>query len=346
MSVFQSTEFDDHEDVRFFCDPSSGFRAIIAIHSTALGPAAGGCRMLPYDTEDAAIFDALRLSRGMSYKSALANVPFGGGKSVIIGDPSREKTKELFEAFGRAVNTFNGQYHTGEDSGTTVQDMDWAAGVSDYIHGTSTEQAGDPSPATSVGVVAGIEAAVRHKLGREDLEGMVVAIQGVGAVGFGVAEILHGKGARLIVTDVNETAVQKCVEQFDAEAVPLDEIIQADAEVFAPCAFGAGVNDETLPLFNCDIIAGSANNQLLEDRHGAALKERGILYVPDYVINAGGVIWISDAMEHGYNEDRATARLHAIGDTLTQIFSRADGENRGTNAVADDMAAERISAAK
>ena len=342
MSIFESPAFDDHEDVRFFCDPVSGLRAIIAIHSTALGPAAGGCRMFPYASEDDAIFDALRLSKGMSYKSALANVPMGGGKSVIIGDPSTDKTQALFEAFGRAVNSFQGGYHTGEDSGTAVQDMDWAAGVSKFIHGTSTEDAGDPSPATSVGVVAGIEAAVRHKLGRDDLQGMIVAIQGVGAVGYGAAEILHQKGARLIVADVNDQAVRECVERFGAEAVSTDQIILADAEVFAPCAFGAGINDETLPRFNCDIIAGSANNQLLEDRHGAALVERGILYAPDYVINAGGIIWISDAMEAAYDPDRATTRLHAIGDTLTAIFQRADQEGRGTNEIADVMAAEKI----
>jgi|SaaInlStandDraft_7_1057024.scaffolds.fasta_scaffold58752_1 leucine dehydrogenase len=346
MSVFDSPAFDNHEDVRFFCDPVAGLRAIIAIHSTALGPAAGGCRMFPYASEEDAVFDALRLSRGMSFKSALAGVPMGGGKSVIIGDPATEKSQKLFEAFGRAVNTFDGRYHTGEDSGTAVQDMDWASGVSDYIHGTSTEDAGDPSPATSVGIVAGIEAAVRYKLGRDDLEGLVVAIQGVGAVGYGAAEILHQKGARLIVADVNDQAVQDCVEKFGAEAVTTDEIILADAEVFAPCAFGAGINDETLPRFNCDIIAGSANNQLLEDRHGAALVERGILYAPDYVINAGGVIWISDAMENGFDPDRATKRLHAIGDALTAIFQRADQEGRGTNEIADVMAEEIITAAK
>ena len=346
MSIFDSPAFDNHEDVRFFCDPEAGLKAIIAIHSAAMGPAAGGCRMFPYASEEDAIFDALRLSKGMSYKNALANAPLGGGKSVIIGDPATEKTKELFEAFGRAVNSFDGGYHTGEDSGTAVQDMDWAAQVSDFIHGTSTEDAGDPSPATSVGVVAGIEAAVRHKLGRDDLEGLVVAIQGVGAVGYGMAEILHGKGARLIVADVNEAAVQACVDNFGAEAVSPDEIILADAEVFAPCAFGAGINDETLPRFNCDIIAGSANNQLLEDRHGAALVERGILYAPDYVINAGGVIWISDAMENGYDEDRATRRLHGIGDTLTAIFQHADQQGVSTNQIADAMAAQKIAEAK
>jgi len=346
MSVFQSPAFDNHENVRFFCDADAGLRAIIAIHSTVLGPAAGGCRMFSYATEDDAVFDALRLSRGMSYKNALANVPMGGGKAVIIGDPATEKTKPLFEAFGRAVNTFQGGFHTGEDSGTAVQDMDWALGVSKYIHGTSSEQAGDPSPATAIGVVAGIEAAVRHKLGREDLQGLGVAIQGVGAVGHGMAEILHQKGARLIVADVNDKAVQECVDRFEAEAVSPEEIFLADAEVFAPCAFGAGINDDTLPRFNCDIIAGSANNQLLEDRHGAALLERGILYAPDYVVNAGGVIWVTDAMGVGYDHDRATARLYHIADTLEAIFQRAEKEGRPTNEVADTMASEKIAGAK
>ena len=218
--------------------------------------------------------------------------------------------------------------------------MDWAAKESDYIHGTSTEDSGDPSPATAVGVLAGIRAAVKHKLGRDDLEGLGVAIQGVGHVGGELARLLHAEGVRLIVADVNQDAVARCVADFDAEAVPVDEIILADVEVFAPCALGAGINDETIPRFECDIIAGSANNVLLEDRHGAGRAERGILYAPDYVINAGGVIWGGDAMENGFDEKRATGRLLAIGDTLTEIFKRADAGNRTTNEVADAMAQE------
>jgi len=340
MSVFNSPAWDRHEGVHFFQDQEAGLNAIIAIHSTQLGPAAGGCRMHLYDSDDDALFDALRLAKGMSYKNALAKVPLGGGKSVIIGDPAKDKSEALFRAFGRAVDGFGGSYHTGEDVGTSVQDMDWAAKESDYIHGTSTEDSGDPSPATAVGVLAGIRAAVKHKLGRDDLEGLGVAIQGVGHVGGELARLLHAEGVRLIVADVNQDAVARCVADFDAEAVPVDEIILADVEVFAPCALGAGINDETIPRFECDIIAGSANNVLLEDRHGAGLAERGILYAPDYVINAGGVIWGGDAMENGFDEKRATGRLLAIGDTLTEIFKRADAGNRTTNEVADAMAQE------
>ncbi len=340
MSVFNSPAWDRHEGVHFFQDQVAGLSAIIAIHSTQLGPAAGGCRMYPYAGDDDALFDALRLAKGMSYKNALANVPLGGGKSVIIGDPGKDKSEALFRAFGRAVDGFGGRYHTGEDVGTSVRDMDWAAMESDYIHGTSTEESGDPSPATAVGVLAGIRAAVKHKLGRSDLEGLGVAIQGVGHVGGELARLLHAEGARLIVADVNQDAVARCVAEYDAEAVPVDEIILADVEVFAPCALGAGINDETIPRFECDIIAGSANNVLLEDRHGAGLAERGILYAPDYVINAGGVIWVGDAMENGFDEERATARLLAIGDTLSEIFRRADAGNRTTNEVADAMAQE------
>jgi len=344
MSVFDSPAFDDHEDIHFFSDPETGMQAIIAIHSTVLGPAAGGCRMYPYANSGDAIFDALRLSKGMSFKCALADVPMGGGKSVIIGDPKTGKSEALFRAFGRAVNTLHGTYHTGEDVGVTMQDMDWAALESNYIHGTSSEDAGDPAPATAIGVMTGIAAAVRHKLGREELDGLVVAIQGLGSVGGDLANLLHRLGARLIVADIDQAAVDKCVENLGATAVGVDEIMQVKADVFAPCALGAVLNDDSIARLQCDIVAGSANNQLLEDRHGEDLAARGILYAPDYVINGGGVIWIADAMRDGFNPERAMARLHGIGDVLGEIFSRADAENRATNDVADLIARERIDA--
>lgn len=346
MSVFESPAFDDHEGIHFFSDPASGLRAIIAIHSTVLGPAAGGCRMYPYASDEDAIFDALRLSKGMSFKCALGNVPMGGGKSVIIGDPKTDKSEDLFRAFGRAVDTFGGGYHTGEDVGTTMRDMDWALQECAYIHGTSSEASGDPGPATAIGVLAGINAAVRHKLGRDELAGLTIAIQGVGSVGADLARLLHQLGARLIVADIDPAAVQKCVTEFGAEAVGVDDILGAEAEVFAPCALGAVFDDDSIPRLNCDIVAGSANNQLLEDRHGAALKERGILYAPDYVINGGGVIWIADAMKDGFHPDRATERLHGIGHVLSEIFQRAEAEDHATNDIADIIARERIEAAR
>jgi len=346
MSVFQSPAFDNHEHVHFIRDAQSGLRAIIAIHSTALGPAAGGCRMYPYASDEAAIFDALRLSKGMSYKCALANLPMGGGKSVIIGDPATDKTEALFRAFGRAVDALGGSYHTGEDVGVGVQDMDWAAQESAYVHGTSSEASGDPSPATAIGVVAGIEAAVRHKLGRDDLAGLTVAIQGVGHVGHDLARRLHKLDVRLIVADVDQAAVQTCVDELGAQAVSVDQIVATKADVFAPCALGAVFDDESIPRLACEIVAGSANNQLSEDRHGTALKDRGILYAPDYVINGGGVIWIVDALQDGYHPDRANQRLHHIADVLEEIFQRADTEDCATNDIADTLARERIAAAR
>ncbi len=346
MTVFQFPGWDHHEDVHFFHDEDIGLKAIIAIHSTVLGPAAGGCRMYPYAHTNDAIFDALRLAKGMSYKCALADIAYGGGKSVIIGDPATEKSEPLFRAFGQAVESFAGRYQTGEDVGTSMQDMDWAAQESAHVHGTSAEESGDPSPATAVGVLAGIRAAARHKLERSDLDGLTVAIQGVGHVGAELARLLHESGARLIVADMDDAAVRTCVDSYDAVAVAVDDIVSAEAEVFAPCALGAGINDDTIPLFQCQIIAGSANNVLLEDRHGAALAARGILYAPDYVINAGGAIWVTDAMERGFDEARATKRLHGIGDALSDIFKHADAGGQATSEIADHLAKERILAAK
>jgi len=345
MNVFDSPAFDDHEDVHFYYDAPSGLKAIIAIHSTALGAAAGGCRMYPYASTDDAVTDALRLSRGMSFKCALGNVPMGGGKSVIIGDPKTDKSEALFRAFGRAVNTFAGRYHTGEDVGTSMRDMDWAVTECACIHGTSTEESGDPSPATAIGVLAGIDAAVKHQLGRDDLAGLTVAIQGVGNVGVDLARRLHERGVKLIVSDVDQAAVEMCIQKYAAVAVGINDIVAAEADIFAPCAMGAVIDDDSLARLKCQIVAGSANNQLLEDRHGAALRARGILYAPDYVINAGGVIWITDALQDGYHPARAEARLADIGHVLEEIFQRSDAEDRATNEIADTIAHERIMAA-
>ncbi|MDP6623539.1 MAG: Glu/Leu/Phe/Val dehydrogenase dimerization domain-containing protein [Alphaproteobacteria bacterium] len=347
MSIFSSPAFDDHEEVLFFDDPATGLRAIIAIHDTTLGPAAGGCRMKTYDSEDDAVTDALRLSRGMTYKAVMANLPYGGGKSVIIGDPHSEKTEALFRAFGRAVESLGGRYHTGEDMGVTMQDMDWAAQESAYVHGTTASEAQDPSPDTAVGVLAGIIAAVKHKLGRHDLKGLGVAVQGLGNVGYHLCRLLAAEGARLSVADVDADLVARCAAEFEAVAVPSDEIYAVDAEVFAPCAVGAILNDQTIGLLECDIVAGSANNQLLEERHGQALSQAGILYAPDYVINAGGFISVADEMVAGRrDEQRVLRRLHGIGDLLGEIFSRAASEGRATSEIADAIAGEKLAAKK
>ncbi len=345
MPIFSSPAYDDHEEVHFFNDRATGLRAIIAIHDTTLGPAAGGCRMKTYASEQDAIVDALRLARGMTYKAVMADLPYGGGKSVIIGDPHRDKTEALFRAFGRAVESLAGRYHTGEDMGVTMQDMDWAAQESAYVHGTSASQAQDPSPDTAVGVLAGIQAAVRHKLGRHDLKGLGVAVQGLGNVGYHLCRLLAAEGARLSVADVDDELVARCVAEFEAVAMPPDEIYAVDAEVFAPCAMGAILNDQTLGRLECDIVADSANNQLLEERHGQALSQAGILYAPDYVINAGGFISIADEMVAGRrDEQRVLRRLHGIGDLLGEIFVRAAAEGQATGDIADAMAREKLAA--
>lgn len=344
MSVFSHPEFDHHETVSWHHDAASGLRAIIAVHNTRLGKGLGGCRMWPYRSEAEALTDVLRLSRGMTYKAALAGLPQGGGKSVIIGDPRRDKTPELMRAMGRAVNCLNGSYVVAEDSGTSVADIRLMAEETVHVGGLADEQAiaqgrtGDPSPATAFGTFIGIQAAVRHRLQREDLRGLKVAIQGVGNVGYRLAQHLHEAGAGLWVTDLHAPAVERCVREFGATAVPMEAIHKLDVDVFAPCALGAVLNDGTIPELRATVVAGSANNQLaVADRHGEALRERGILYAPDYCINAGGII---DIFYEGPDYDPAVveAHLRKIGTTLTEIFERARLEDMPTHFIADRMA--------
>ena len=347
MSVYEAPAFDDHETVLFGKDRETSLRAIVAIHNTGLGPAVGGCRMWPYADEAAALEDALRLSRGMTYKSALAGLPFGGGKSVIIGDAKIEKTPALMRAMGRIVDSLSGRYVAAEDIGMTVADMDEMAKVTPHVTGTS-ETSGNPSPYTGYGVFQGIRAAVAHKLQRNDgLDGIQVAIQGLGAVGFDLAGRLHAAGARLHVADINANAVARAIETFDAIPVDTHDIHGADVDVFAPCALGAVVNDQTIGEIGASIVAGSANNQLAEDRHGVELAARGILYAPDYVINAGGIIEIAHGPDFGgsHDETEIHAHLDHIYDTLLEIFERADAAGAATNVVADRMAEERFRAA-
>ncbi len=335
-------DFDDHERVIRVSDTDSGLRAFIGLHDRTLGPALGGCRMWPYETETEAVTDVLRLSRGMTLKSAMAGVSAGGGKSVIIGDPRTDKTEALFRAFGRAVDQLGGRYISGEDVGVSVQDMDWAASETPYMLG-SGERGGDPSPTTAYGVFVGLKAAVRHRLRRDSLDGVVVAVQGLGHVGFSLCELLRREGAELVVTDIDESAIKRAKAEFDAEAVATGDIYDVDAEVFAPCALGAVLNDDTVPRLRVAVVAGAANNQLLADRNGEMLKQHRILYAPDYVINAGGLIALSlQRTPDGYTAERALSLTARIGDTLAEIFSRADGEDRPTNAVADNIALERV----
>jgi leucine dehydrogenase len=349
MSVFGSRGFDDHEQVAFFRDADAGLQAIIAVHNTNRGPALGGCRMWPYTSEDEAIRDVLRLSRGMTYKSAVSNLPLGGGKAVIIGNARTDKTPELLRAMGRAVDRLGGRYIVAEDVGTSVADIRiigeetaHVAGILDKQTRAGGMRSGDPSPATAHGTFFGLRAAVKYKLGRDDLDGLRVAVQGVGNVGFRLAKQLREAGALLWVSDIYEDQVKRAVDELGATAVGSDDIYGQDVDVFAPCALGAVINDATLPQLRAKVVAGAANNQLSEDRHGKELMGRGILYAPDYVINAGGIIDISYERGGTYDRDAAVAHIEGIYDTLIEIFERSAAEGLPTNLIADHVAEERF----
>lgn len=345
MSVFSHPEFDGHEIVAHHHDAASGLRAIIAVHSTALGKGLGGCRMWPYASDAEALTDVLRLSRGMTYKAALAGLPQGGGKSVIIGDPRQQKTPEMMRAMGRFVDHFKGKYVVAEDSGTGVADIRLMAEHTAHVGGLADEKSvaegrtGDPSPATAYGVFVGLQSAVRFKLGRGDLKGLRVAIQGVGNVGYRLAQHLHEAGAKLWVTDIHTPSVERCVQEFGATAVPMNEIFGLDVDVFAPCALGAILNDTSLNQLKAKVIAGAANNQLAHKAHDQVLMHRGVLYAPDYVINAGGIIDIYYEGP-GYDWTVVEAHLRRIGDTLSRIFERSRDSGRPTGEIADRMAEE------
>jgi leucine dehydrogenase len=344
MEIFDMREFDGHELVVFGHDAPTGLRAIIAIHSSVLGPAAGGCRMWPYATTAEAVADVLRLSGGMSYKNALAGLPFGGGKAVIMGD-SRRKTPELFEAFGRLVDSLDGRYITAEDVGTTLADMTNVARATRYVAGLSAAPGaagGDPGPKTALGVFLGIKAAVKFRLGRTDLEGATVAVQGVGGVGYHLCGLLAAEGARLSAADVRPAAVQRVCEEFRARAVSVEEVLSLEADVLAPCALGAVLNAHSIPRLRARVVAGAANNQLAQGQDGTALLAAGVLYAPDYVINAGGIINVAREYQGGGSEAQVTADIQGIPVRLTEIFERARRENRPTNAIADQMARERL----
>ncbi|MCK5576272.1 MAG: Glu/Leu/Phe/Val dehydrogenase [Sphingomonadales bacterium] len=349
MSVFSTEAFRDHEQVVFASDPETGLRAIIAVHSTALGPAVGGCRMWNYASEDDAIRDVLRLSRGMSYKNAMADLGLGGGKSVIIGDSAKDKTPELMRAFGRAVDQLGGRYLSAEDVGISVEDIEIAGTQTKYVAGLNKGEAasGDPSPFTAHGVFFGIKASVMHRLGKADLGGVKVAVQGLGHVGYTLCKELHEAGADLIVTDINTQNINRVVEDFGATAVATDDIVGQDVDVYAPCALGATVNDDSIDSIKAPIIAGAANNVLMEDRHGEILRQRGVLYAPDYVINGGGIINVANEV-HGrvVSAEDGMKNVENIYNTLTEIFKVSDKTGRTTNAIADEMAEARIKAGR
>ncbi len=346
MSVFSHDAFDDHEQVVFCQDAESGLKAIIAIHNTSRGASLGGCRMWPYADEEEALTDVLRLSRGMTYKSALADLPFGGGKSVIIGNPQIDKTPALFHAMGRFVESLSGRYVVAEDVGISVPDVEAMAKETRHVAGIPAGGSGDPSPATAFGVFEGIKAAVAFKLGTTDLKGVRVAVQGLGHVGWELCRLLHEAGAQLVVADLNRQQTQRAVEWFDAQVSAPDAIIREKVSVYAPCALGATINDASIGELRCAIIAGSANNQLAEERHGTLLRDRGILYAPDYVINAGGVINISHEKrltgDKPYVEATAFAHVARIGKTLAEIFEIAERKGISTAQAADRLAEQRF----
>lgn len=347
MEMFTYMEKYDYEQLVFCQDKNSGLKAIIAIHDTTLGPALGGTRMWTYKSEAEAIEDALRLAKGMTYKNAAAGLNLGGGKTVIIGDPKKDKSPELFRAFGRYIQGLNGRYITAEDVGTTVHDMDLIHMETDFVTGISPEfgSSGNPSPVTALGIYKGMKAAAMEAFGSDSLEGKTVAVQGIGNVAFTLCEHLHKEGANLIVTDINEAAVDRAVQAFGAKAVDPGDIYGVECDIYSPCALGATINDETIPQLKAKVIAGSANNQLKTTEHGDIIHEKGIVYAPDYVINSGGVINVADEL-NGYNATRALKNVESIYDILLKIFEISKRDNIPTYVAADRMAEERIASIK
>jgi leucine dehydrogenase len=345
MGVFNHPEFDHHDSIHFFEDPASGLKAIVAIHSTALGPAAGGCRRWTYASDDLALTDVLRLSRGMTYKNAVAGLPFGGGKSVILAGEHAPKSTALFEAFGRAIDSLQGRYITAEDVGICVDDMRIVRGETPFVSGLPQSGAaagGDPSPWTALGVFHGIEAAAEARLGSASLEGLTVAVQGVGHVGIQLCKRLHEAGAKLLVADVSRENLVTLCEQVPAQVISPREILFSDADVLAPCALGNVLNSETIPRIRAKIVAGAANNQLASVEDGARLTDRGILYAPDYVINAGGVISVAYEYLGNSTESKVRSEVCRIPERLRRIFADAKSTARPTNVIADELAQQIV----
>lgn len=339
MSVFSVNDFDQHELVVFHHDKASGLNAIIAIHNTGLGPAVGGCRMYPYTDSTAALHDVLRLSRGMTFKSALAGLSLGGGKSVIMGDPHKDKSEKLLLAMADFVESLNGKYIVAEDSGTNVDDIKIMSRNTNYVSGLALEKEhqGDPSPSTAYGVFIGIETAVKHKLGVNNLQDIKVAVQGVGNVGYYLCKLLKAAGAKIYAADITQQNVERVVRQFDAVAIPVDKIMGIDVEVFSPCAMGAVINENTIKHMQAVIIAGAANNQLAQARHTDMLLERDILYAPDFVVNAGGIIDAYYQQQNG-SDSKIKQHIEQISQPLIDIFLRVENEGLSTHAVAEKMA--------
>ena len=344
MRFFDTIAEMGHEQVVLCHDKATGYRGVIAIHDTTLGPALGGCRFWQYASDDAAIVDALRLSRGMTYKNAVAGLNLGGGKSVIIGDNKTANREMIFRAHGRFVESLGGRYVTAEDVGTTVEDMDFVHMETKYVTGIGSKS-GDPSSVTAHGVFRAIEASAFERWGSDSLRGRTVAIQGCGNVGFHLAKELHGAGAMLIVTDIDARRIQRVVDVTGASVVGLNEIYGVTADIFAPCALGGILNDDTIPQLRVEIVSGAANNQLLEDRHGDELESKGILYAPDYVVNAGGVINVYSELT-GWSRERALRKADEIYHTVLSVFRLAKETGIPTYKAADRVAEQRIKAVR
>lgn len=342
MGVF--TELGkQYEEVVYFHDPPTGLRAIVAIHSTALGPALGGTRFFPFETEEEALRDVLRLARGMTYKSAVAGLDLGGGKAVIIGDSRRDKSEALLRSYGRFLDSMGGRYITAEDVGTSRDDMDvirretrWVTGVSAQLGGS-----GDPSPVTAFGVFNGLKACAEEALSTASLEGLKVVVQGVGKVGYALAKHLVEGGAVVTVSDVEVDSVARAVNDFGVETVEPEKAHAVECDIFAPCALGGIIRDDTIPELKCKVVAGAANNQLARPEHGDALAELGILYAPDFVINAGGIINVADELM-GYDRERAMTKVKDIYRTLREVFRLSKTEQVPPARAAELLAEKRI----
>jgi leucine dehydrogenase len=340
-------DFDGHERVWLGEDEARGLTAIVAIHNTALGPALGGTRIWPHPSFEAALTDVLRLSRGMTFKAAIAGVPFGGGKAVIKADPKTEKTTDLLEAYAEMLAMLNGQYYTGEDVGLTLADADFLRERTPNISGTTLGGSGNPSPVTAHGTWLGIKAALKHRTGSDELTGIRVAVQGLGSVGRSLCELLNADGASLTVADIDEARVTAAVDAFGAQAVSSETIIAALADVYAPCALGGVLSTDTIPHLKAEIVAGAANNQLARHEDAAHLMRRGVLYAPDYVINGGGLVNVAmELAPDGYDRTAVMGKVAEIPATLKRIFERADKEGRPTNDVAQAMAERLIGQAR
>jgi leucine dehydrogenase len=346
--MFDNPNFDAHERVVFAEDKESGLRAIVAVHSTRRGPGAGGCRFWNYRSSADALTDALRLSRGMSYKNAMAGLPLGGGKAVVMVDGGHPKSPRLLEAFGRLVDSLEGRYITAEDVGATVSDMEVVATQTPYVSGlprTAVDADGNPAPKTALGVYLGIKAAVQFQLGRSSLRGIAVGVQGLGGVGYALCSLLAADGASLRVADIRPETVQRACKEFSALASQPNEILFERVDVLSPCALGAVFDSNTIPRVQATIIAGAANNQLATAADGARLHAAGVLYAPDYVINAGGIISVGREYLGGASVASIEAEISRIPERLTEIFARSRAENRPTSDIADEMAKRLITQA-